>query len=237
MPGRVAAFASEWVAGFPSEWVAGFVGIRRDACLGEARVVARPWFHITRALCKGEARRRGVARRAGFGTRLPFRNPRPAFAPPPPEPGAGSSRAVGWGKASAMPRTLRGHGWGKFRWAGGCGIGCGRPGGPEAGCLAAGSRADTPALQDGGFDGEEAERREGGSSSAEPAEPICGAERRRTVIALPPEELRSAERVGGRGAEPELFWRGNGSEGEGGEQFGERQQAIWGGGNCRHGGG
>src|SRR5215210_3456969 len=166
MPGRVAAFASEWVAGFPSEWVAGFVGIRRDACLGEARVVARPWFHITRALCKGEARRRGVARRAGFGTRLPFRNPRPAFAPPPPEPGAGSSRAVGWGKASAMPRTLRGHGWGKFRWAGGCGIGCGRPGGPEAGCLAAGSRADTPALQDGGFDDDEAERREGGSSSA-----------------------------------------------------------------------
>src|SRR5215207_9488094 len=83
---------------------------------GEARVGARPWFHIKGLLCKGEARRRGVARRAGFGTRLPFRNPRPAFAPPPPEPGAGSSRAVGWGKARECHGTVRGPGWGKSRW-------------------------------------------------------------------------------------------------------------------------
>ena len=96
----------------------------RDACLWEARVVARPWFYITRALCKGAARRRGVARRAGFGTRgalsgipaLRLRRPRRSQGRAAPGPRVGES--------SGMPRTLRGHGFrGKLRWGGWTGIG------------------------------------------------------------------------------------------------------------------
>jgi len=43
--------------------------------------------------------------------------------PPPPEPGAGSHLGRRAGESSGMPRTLRGHGWGKLRWAVGWGIG------------------------------------------------------------------------------------------------------------------
>jgi len=77
---------------------------------------ARPWFHIT-CYVKALARRRG--RRAGRGSGQCRITGSPALRLRPPA-GArgGSSRVGGWGKASAMPRTLRGHGWGKLRWGG-----------------------------------------------------------------------------------------------------------------------
>ncbi len=50
----------------------------------------------------------GSGAQGGVRVRRAYRNSRPAFAPPPPEPGAGSSRAVGRGKGPECHGTLRG---------------------------------------------------------------------------------------------------------------------------------
>jgi len=73
----------------------------------------------------------------------------------------GASTAEPHGAASAGHGGLQAL---PIKWAGGCGMG-GRAGGPEDG-PGRRLRRGHPALQDGGSDGEEAERREGGSSSA-----------------------------------------------------------------------
>ncbi|MEA2562540.1 MAG: hypothetical protein QOH06_4044, partial [Acidobacteriota bacterium] len=104
----------------------------------------------------------------GVRVRRAYRNSRPAFAPPPPEPGAGSSRAVGRGKGPECHCTLRGPragemeegGW-RGRWVGATEERrTGRQARPQ-------SPARTPCLV--GWKvavGDEAEQGAGGSSSA-----------------------------------------------------------------------
>src|SRR5215218_4128185 len=89
---------------------------------GEARVGARPWFDISPAYVKAQPG--GGEWRAGRGSGMrDYRNTRPAFAPPPPEPGAGSSRAVGRGKGPECHGTLRGPRAGEMEEGGRTGIG------------------------------------------------------------------------------------------------------------------
>jgi len=110
-----------------------------------------------------------VARRAG---RVKAALPEPpcgwVVEPPPPEPGAGSSGPQGGGKL-AVPRTVQGPRAGEMERGGGLGDWDGRAEGPEDGRHGRPeASARTPGLIEcSGGDGVEAERREGGSSSAE----------------------------------------------------------------------
>src|SRR5215213_4321261 len=91
-------------------------------------------------LCKVFSPEAGEARRAGFGSMPHYRNPRPAFAPPRRSQGGQlPGRRVGEGFGDATDAA--GPWVGEFRWGGGAGEWGGRPGGPEAGGLAEGSRA------------------------------------------------------------------------------------------------
>src|SRR5215204_3885986 len=63
------------------------------------------------------------------------------------EYGGAARSCIGGARRLADAKTSKGRA--------GVDLGVGVPGGPEAGCLAAGSRADTPALQDGGFSDDE----------------------------------------------------------------------------------
>jgi hypothetical protein len=87
------------------------------------------------------------------------------------------------------------------------GLGVGVPGGPEAGCLTAGSRADTPALQDGRC------RRRGGDDRAR-AGAVWRSLRSQSAgrkLVIP----TAAERIEGEQFGPQRFYRGSNLRGKG----------------------
>jgi hypothetical protein len=186
------------------------VQAKRWTCvLGGGPGCCPPLVYIGRRLCKGAARRRGVARRSGYRYG-PLPVPEPAFAPPPPEPGAGSSRAVGRGKGSIHHGTVRGPRAGEIQMGGRAGDWVGAP---EERRTAVHGRPQSPARTPGLVDpavpsacrpsGERVE-----SSSAErPARSRSAGEGCRRDVAAKPEELA------GGGGWGELLRRGTRARG------------------------
>src|SRR5215218_8718926 len=142
-----------------------------------------------------------------------YRNPRPAFAPPPPEPGAGSPRAVGRGKGPECHGTLRGPRAGEMEEGGRTGIGWASTEERRTAFRGRSLRRVPPGLVDGRSPSAMrlSKARVGAVRRAACTEPICGGTLPSTAAAEATEELGGG--CGGRARAAPALPRGLAGEG------------------------